>query len=146
MGNEVLSTEVLRHGAYICLTVPRDARARAAGAAVPVLAARLKLSSEFDAEHGHPPDAVAFLRRVEAVAGTIAADTILRADAVIHVASAAASPSRSVNQGFYPVYALKNSSVCDELFARDNCEPRDNNAGVPRLVNNRKNASWEWRR
>ena len=39
MGNEVLSTEVLRHGAYICLTVPKAARARAATAAVPALAA-----------------------------------------------------------------------------------------------------------
>jgi hypothetical protein len=39
MGNEVLSTEVLRHGAYICLTVPRKARALVATAAVPAVAA-----------------------------------------------------------------------------------------------------------
>jgi hypothetical protein len=64
MGNEVLSTEVLRHGAYICLTVPREARARVATAAVPAVAARLKLRNEFDTEGGHPPDAIAFLRRI----------------------------------------------------------------------------------
>jgi hypothetical protein len=90
MGNEVLSTEVLRHGAYICLTVPQAARARAATAAVPALAARLKLDNEFDAEGGHPSDAIAFLKRIDAVAGTIADDGILQADAVVHVASGAA--------------------------------------------------------
>jgi len=89
MGNEVLSTEVLRHGAYVCLTVPRDARARVAAAAVP---ARLKLRNEFDTESGHPPDAIAFLRRLDAAPGAIADDEILRADAVVHVASGAAGP------------------------------------------------------
>jgi hypothetical protein len=67
MGNEVLSTEVLRHGAYICLTVPKAARAGAAAAAVPALGARLKLHNEFHAEAGHPPDAIAFLKRIDAV-------------------------------------------------------------------------------
>ena len=90
MGNEVLSTEVLRHGAYICLTVPAAARARAATAAVPALAARLKLHNEFDAAGGHPADAIAFLKRIDAVAGTIADDEILHTDAVVHVASGAA--------------------------------------------------------
>src|SRR5215470_14250678 len=92
MGNEVLSTEVLRHGAYICLTVPGEARARVAAAAVPALTTRLKLHNEFDAEDGHPPDAVAFLKRIDAAAGTIADDDILQADAVVHVASRAAGP------------------------------------------------------
>jgi hypothetical protein len=92
MGNEVLSTEVLRHGAYICLTVPRDARARVATAAVAALADRLKLRNEFDTESGHPPDAIAFLRRLDAAPGAIAADDILKADAVVHVASGAAGP------------------------------------------------------
>ena len=92
MGNEVLSTEVLRHGAYVCLTVPRDARARVAAAAVPTLAARLKLRNEFDTESGHSPDAIAFLRRLDAAPGTIADNEILRADAVVHVASGAAGP------------------------------------------------------
>src|ERR687888_107257 len=96
MGNEVLSTEVLRHGAYVCLTVPRDARARVAAAAVPALAARLKLRNEFDTESGHPPDAIAFLRRLDAAPGAIADDEILRADAVVHVASGAAGTGAGV--------------------------------------------------
>jgi hypothetical protein len=90
MGNEVLSTEVLRHGAYICLTVPKAARAGAAAAAVPTLGARLKLHNEFHADAGHPPDAIAFLKRIDAVPGTIADDNILQADAVVHVAAGAA--------------------------------------------------------
>src|SRR5690242_18632441 len=87
MGNEVLSTEVLRHGAYICLTVPKDARARAAAAAVPALGARLKLHNEFEAEGGHPPGAIAFLRRIGVVPGALPDDDILQAHAVVHVAS-----------------------------------------------------------
>jgi hypothetical protein len=92
MGNEVLSTEVLRYGAYICLTVSRNARALVATAAVPAMAARLKLRNEFDTDSGHPPDSIAFLRRIDAAAGTIADDAILKADAVVHVASGAAGP------------------------------------------------------
>jgi hypothetical protein len=92
MGNEVLSTEVLRHGAYLCLTVPRGAHARVAAAAVPAVAARLKLRNEFDTENGHPPEAIAFLRRLDAAPGAITDDKLLRADAVVHVASAAAGP------------------------------------------------------
>jgi hypothetical protein len=74
MGNEVLSTEVLRHGTYICLTVPREDRAFVATAAVPAVAARLKLRNEFDTEDGHPPDAIAFLRLIDATRGAIADD------------------------------------------------------------------------
>ena len=37
--------------------------------------------------------------------------------------------------------SIKNSSAWAELFAGDNCEPRSKNA-----PNNRRNASWEWRR
>ena len=92
MGNEVLSKEVLRHGAYICLTVPEDARAGAAAAAVPALAARLKLQNEFDAERGHPLDAIAFLRRLDAVPAALPDNGILQADAIVHVASSAAEP------------------------------------------------------
>ena len=92
MGNEVLSTDVLRHGAYICLTVRKDARARAADAAVPALAARLKLHNEFDAKGGHPPDAIAFLRRIDAVPAALPDDDILQAHAVVHVASGAPGP------------------------------------------------------
>jgi hypothetical protein len=88
--NDVRSTEATRHGAYACLSVPPGARQRAAGAAVHALADRLSLRSEFDYGAGHPPDATAFLRRAGAAPADIADDALERADAIIHVASAAA--------------------------------------------------------
>jgi hypothetical protein len=90
--NDVRSTEVLRHGAYVCLTLPEDARRRVAAAAVPALAERLGLRNEFAVTDGHPVEAIAFLRRVEATPADIADDELLRADAVVHVASATAAP------------------------------------------------------
>ena len=65
--NDVRSNEAIRYGAYVCLSVPTDARRAVAGAAVPALAERLGLASEFDAENGHPLEAIAFLRRVGAL-------------------------------------------------------------------------------
>jgi hypothetical protein len=90
--NDVRSSDPLRHGAYICLRVPDDARRAVASAAVPALAARLGLQSEFAAEHGHPAEAIAFLRRVGATAADIVDDELRRADVVVHVASATAGP------------------------------------------------------
>src|SRR4051812_190138 len=92
MSNDVLSTEVLRHGAYLCLSVPPETRRQLAGAAIPALAARLGLRNEFEPGTAHPPSAVGFLRRVSATPGAITDDELLRADAVVHVAAAAAAP------------------------------------------------------
>lgn len=92
--------EILRHGAYLCLRVPPEARAATAAAAVPALAERLKLAGEFEAQGAPPPDAIAFLRRVDAEPGSIADDGLLQADAVVHVASATAAPV---------------AALCDEL-------------------------------
>src|SRR5689334_15323863 len=88
--NDVLSKEVLRHGAYICLAAPAAARRQLAAAAVPALAARLELRNEYETDKGHPPDAVAFVRRVGSTPGALADDELLGAEAVIHVASARA--------------------------------------------------------
>jgi len=90
--NDVLSTEILRHGAYLCLRVPRERHGAIASAAVPALAERLGLRNEFDPGEGHPNEAVAFLRRVEATPRDIADDALLLADAVIHVASRIEAP------------------------------------------------------
>ena len=90
--NDVRSTEVIRHGAYVCVSVPAGARRVAAGAAVPELADRLGLRNEFEPGGDHPPEAIAFLRRVGATPAQIADDELLRTDAVIHVASATAGP------------------------------------------------------
>jgi hypothetical protein len=90
--NDVRSTDIIRHGAYLCLSVPADAHRVAAGAAVPALAERLGLQNEFAPGDGHPPDAIAFLRRVSATPADIADDGLLRADAIVHVASTTAEP------------------------------------------------------
>ena len=90
--NDVRSSDVLRHGAYVCVSVPEASRSAVAAAPVSALVQRLGLANEFDVGDGHPPDAVAFLRRVGATPGGRGDDGLLRADAVIHVASAAAAP------------------------------------------------------
>jgi hypothetical protein len=90
--NDVRSTEILRHGAYVCLTVPPDTRSTIARAAVPALAERLGFQNEFAPADGHPPHAIAFLRRVGATAADIADEALLRADAVMHVAAPTAAP------------------------------------------------------
>ena len=92
VSNDVLSTEVLRHGAYLCLAVPPEARRTLASAPIPALIERLGLRNEFEPGAGHPPSAVAFLRRASATPGTIADDELLRADAIVHVAAATAAP------------------------------------------------------
>ena len=56
IANDVRSTEILRHGAYVCLKLPAALRPALARAAVPALAARLGLSSEFEPGGDHPPD------------------------------------------------------------------------------------------
>ena len=90
--NDVRPSEILRHGAYVCLRVPASTRAAVSAAAVPELVARLGLASEFEARDGHPSEAVAFLRRLGATPGPLADEGLLGADAVVHVASAGAAP------------------------------------------------------
>ena len=90
--NDVKSAEPLRHGAYVCLRVPEGARRAVIAAAVPALAEGLGLQNEFEAKDGPPADAIAFLRRVGATPADIADEGLLRADAVVHVASARATP------------------------------------------------------
>src|SRR5206468_759240 len=91
--NDERSTEPLRHGAYVCLRVGDGARRGVAAAAVPALAERLGLSNEFEAKDGPPAEAIAYLRRVGATPAAIEDEGLLRADAVVHVASASPEPA-----------------------------------------------------
>lgn len=86
--DDVRSTEPIRHGAYLCLRVPPAVRRVVAALAVPELAGRLGLRNEFEPGGDYPPEAIAFLRRVNATPAVIADDELLGADAVVHVASA----------------------------------------------------------
>src|ERR1051325_1889542 len=89
--NDVRSSEPLRHGAYFCFHVPAAARRAVADAPVPALADRLGLRNEFDPGDNHPPEAVAFLRRVGATPGPRIDQDLLHADVVIHAASQTAA-------------------------------------------------------
>jgi hypothetical protein len=90
--NDIRSADVIRHGAYVCLTVPGGAKRAVAGAAVPALADRLGLRNEFEPGNADPPKAIAFLRRVSATPGDIADDRLLLTDAIVHVAAPTAGP------------------------------------------------------
>ncbi|HVR39916.1 MAG TPA: hypothetical protein VMU84_12540, partial [Thermoanaerobaculia bacterium] len=81
--NDVLPTEILRHGAYLCVQ-PSDEH-------LLTLLARLEFTNEFDATSGHPADAYALLRRVDATPRDLADDALMQADAIVHVASPDAS-------------------------------------------------------
>jgi hypothetical protein len=89
--NDVRSTEILRHGAYVCLRMPPDGRPALARGPVPALVERLGLRNEFEPGDNHPTEAVAFLRRVGATPADIADDALLQTDAVVHVASPTAT-------------------------------------------------------
>ncbi|HEX3761132.1 MAG TPA: hypothetical protein VHW23_20695, partial [Kofleriaceae bacterium] len=99
--NDVRPTEPTRHGAYLCLTAAHRER-RIAGE-LRALAEHLALRNEFEPGDGHPPQAIAFLRRVDAAPpprATDLADELLATAAIIHVAA----------PGPQPIQAL-----CDEL-------------------------------
>jgi hypothetical protein len=100
--NDVRPTEPIRHGAYLCLTAAHRER-RIAGE-LRALAERLELRNEVEPGDDHPPQAIAFLRRVDAAqpprATDLADDALLATAAIVHVAA----------PGPRPVQAL-----CDEL-------------------------------
>jgi hypothetical protein len=91
LSNDVLPRQVVRYGAYLCLRAPAGGR-RSLGAELPALAERLGFRNEFQAREGHPDEAIAYLRRFDATPADIADADLLAADAVVHVASAAAAP------------------------------------------------------
>jgi hypothetical protein len=93
LDNSVLAGESLRHGIYLCLRFTGgDAARAAAGVAIPALAAKLGLESEFEPAAGPPTRSIAFLRRPGATLGAIADEGVEAADAVVHVAAPAAQP------------------------------------------------------
>ncbi len=79
---------ILRHGAYICLDVDAARRSPVRSALVDELVAQHALANEHNVQNGHPEHAIGFLRRADAVPGDIDDGALLRAGAVVHVASA----------------------------------------------------------
>src|SRR5712691_8535645 len=91
LDNSVLAGEIIRHGAYVCLRPANSADTRALVAvAIPALAEKLGLENEF--ARPAASESVAYLRRTGATPADIADDGLLRADAVVHVASPKAEP------------------------------------------------------
>src|SRR3989442_13410795 len=86
--SEIHMSEILAHGAYLCLRRSGGGVVGSAGAArVAALAERLQLRNEFDPGWTPSRESIAFLRRHDATPGDIADDDLLQADWVIHVAS-----------------------------------------------------------
>ena len=81
-----MSPERGRRGVYLCISTPSDLAA-ALALPIPAIIDRFALQNEFAARDGHPPDAVAFLRRAEVTAGDIADEGLSQAAAVVHAAS-----------------------------------------------------------
>jgi hypothetical protein len=90
--NNIRSSEPIRHGAYICLSIPDASRAAVAGADVPALAERLGLRNEYGSEGGDPPESIAYLRRVSAAPGQVTDTALLDAEAIVHVAAPTPEP------------------------------------------------------
>src|SRR5437763_11119811 len=83
-GDEFLAREIVRHGAYVCVNRSNGGDGRAvAAAAVPALAERLGLQSEFGPGAEPARDSIAFLRRHAATPGDIADADVLEADGIV---------------------------------------------------------------
>src|SRR5262245_46694664 len=86
--DEVLDSEILGHGAYLCLRWSTDVDlAEVAAAPIEALAQRLGLLNEFEPGDVPPAEAIAFLRRQGATPADIADDGLVHADGVVHIAS-----------------------------------------------------------
>src|SRR5712692_9242023 len=88
VSDEFLPSEILGHGAYLCLRRSSGSDLSIAEAApIDALAQRLGLRNEFSPGETPPVESIAFLRRQGATPADIADDAVLQADWVIHVAA-----------------------------------------------------------
>jgi hypothetical protein len=87
LSNESLASEILGHGAYVCLRRVEGAAAPPATAPLRSLTERLGLRNEFEPDHPPGHESFALLGRHGATPADIADEGILRADWIVHVAS-----------------------------------------------------------
>src|SRR5207245_11639728 len=86
--DEVLASEILGHGAYLCLRRSSSGDlGKAAAAPIDALAQRLGLRNAFGPGETAPTEPIAVLRRQEATPADIHHDAVLQADGVARVAS-----------------------------------------------------------
>ena len=98
VSNEFIPDEILGHGAYLCVRRSAGGDPRNAGPAIAALARRLGLQNEFEAAGTPPVESIAVVRRREATPRDIADEDVLRADAVVHVASKGAAAIAEFSQ------------------------------------------------
>ncbi|HMF95709.1 MAG TPA: hypothetical protein VKE96_15520 [Vicinamibacterales bacterium] len=89
--DDVRSTAITRHGAYLCLDLP-PATARAATTAIADLIQRLDFRNEFDAPHAPSDRTIGFLRRASVTAGNIPDRQLDHAAVVLHLSSETPEP------------------------------------------------------
>lgn len=82
-----MGADSVRHGAYVCISAPRDAADALAAAPVADVAARYHLENEYAARDGHPERAIAFLRRVDSTPADVVDEGLSSAAGVVHVAA-----------------------------------------------------------
>jgi hypothetical protein len=88
VSDEFLAREVVAHGAYLCGRRIDGGDVRAAGAGrIAALTQRLGLGNEFQGVDPAARGSIAFLRRLDAVAGGLDDENLLGAEWVIHVTS-----------------------------------------------------------
>jgi len=100
LADDIRPTAALRFGAYLCLPLADPVRRALADLDLPALVSRLGLENEFEPGADHPPNAIAYLRRVSATPARagIRDDALANAEAIIHVASDAPEPVETVRR------------------------------------------------
>ena len=162
VGDKYLTTEILRHGAYLCIQV-RNGADMVAFPRVPMaaLADDLGLESEFTADGPPPQKSIAFLRRQTSRARDILDEAVERAHYVIHVASKSSDPvmnfcvqARGLLEPYAEVRVLAGvvrprtySSGAMEKFAYERAVVQQPGAIMPNgfLIPMSKTAEW-WRK
>src|SRR5689334_22238223 len=90
--DDIRPDEPLAHGAYVCLRARNGSRRLLGAVDVAPVAAELGFAGEFEAPEDAPLPTIGLLRRVSARAGDVVDDTLLDADAVVHVCAPEPGP------------------------------------------------------
>ena len=107
--NDLLPTDAVRHGAYVCLDLQRASPGPAG--AFEALVDGLALRNEYEPGADHPERAFALLRRIQVAPGTIDDAALLGADAVVHVATPAAETVEAFCNGLAGLFGAAVTRV-----------------------------------
>jgi hypothetical protein len=87
--DEIRPDTPIRHGAYVCLTVPAAALP---SLSVTDVACGLGLVNEFDPSDVEPSASIGYLRRISATPADMLDERLLSADAIVHVSASTPEP------------------------------------------------------